>query len=309
MSGRREPTGTMRITSPATRHRKRRTWDRKSRCWESPVIRHVTLCAVLALARPAAAAGQTTADSLAHRALATRAELDSLARALALAGGDSSGRGETLTYLRTRLAAGDFQAGDRMLLQIPGLQPPPAVQVAGQPAVVSAAALQARVDTFTVGRDRDIVLPVGDGGPISLRGVLRSELQDYLSQQLSQYLKYPAVRARPLLRVSVQGAVAKPGYYFVPSDVTLSDALMAAGGTVRDAKMKNLRVERSGSTVLKGRSVQEVIAAGRTLEDANLQTGDQLFVPGSSDVTEHMRFLWLVVSLAGGIYGLTRVVH
>jgi len=274
------------------------------------VIRHVTLCAVLALARPAAAAGQTTADSLAHRALATRAELDSLARALALAGGgDSSGQGETLTYLRTRLAAGDFQAGDRMLLQIPGLQPPPAVQVAGQPAVVSAAALQARVDTYTVGRDRDIVLPVGGGAPISLRGVLRSELQDYLGQQLSQYLKYPAVRARPLLRVSVQGAVAKPGYYFVPSDVTLSDALMAAGGTVRDAKMKNLRVERSGATVLKGRSVQEVIAAGRTLEDANLQNGDQLFVPGSSDVTEHMRFLWLVVSLAGGIYGLTRVVH
>ncbi len=84
---------------------------------------------------------------------------------------------------------------------------------------------------------------------------------------------------------------------------------MAAGGTVRDAKMKNLRIERSGATVLKGRPVQEAIAAGRTLEDANLQNGDQLFVPGSSDVTEHMRFLWLVVSLAGGIYGLTRVLH
>ena len=274
------------------------------------MIRHATVCAVLAvlaLARPAVAPGQTSADSMAHRALATRAELDSLARALA--SGDSSGQGETLAYLRTRLTAGDFEAGDRMLLQIPGLQPPPAVQVAGQPAVVSAAALQARVDTYTVGRDRDIVLPVGGGAPISLRGVLRSELQDYLGQQLSQYLKYPAVRARPLMRVSVQGAVAKPGYYFVPSDVTLSDALMAAGGTVRDAKMKNLRVERSGSTVLKGRSVQEVIAAGRTLEDADLQNGDQLFVPGSSDVTEHMRFLWLVVSLAGGIYGLTRVFH
>src|SRR5439155_18368153 len=93
----------MRITSPATRQRKRRTWDRKSRCWESPVIRHVTLCAVLALARPAAAAGQTTADSLAHRALATRAELDSLARALALAGGGGSlGRGETPPFLRPR---------------------------------------------------------------------------------------------------------------------------------------------------------------------------------------------------------------
>src|SRR2546421_13108619 len=174
----------MPITCPVTRQRKRRIWDRKSRCWESPVIRYTAVCAFLALTGPATAAAQTRADSLAHRALATRAELDSLARALA--SGDSSGQGETLAYLHTRLAAGDFQAGDRMLLQIPGLQPPPAVQVAGQPAVVSAAALQARVDTFTVGREQDIVLPVGSGAPISLRGVLRSRSEEHTSELQSR---------------------------------------------------------------------------------------------------------------------------
>src|SRR2546430_14743081 len=151
----------MPITCPVTRQRKRRTWGRKSRCWESPMIRYAALGAFLALTGPATAAAQTRADSLAHRALATRAELDSLARALA--SGDSSGQGETLAYLHTRLAAGDFQAGDRMLLQIPGLQPPPAVQAARQPAVAAAAALQARAGTVTVRRERAIGMPAGSG--------------------------------------------------------------------------------------------------------------------------------------------------
>ena len=259
------------------------------------------LIAALALVSPAAAPAQTAADSLAHRTLATRAELDSLARVLASAG--SSAQRQTLELVRARLGAGDFQAGDRILLQIPALQS--AVQPVGQPATLLAPGQQARADTFTVGREQQLTLPVG--GTIPLRGVLKSELQGYLTEQLSQYLKYPTLHARPLIRVSVQGDVQRPGFYFIPPDAPLSDALMAAGGTLRDAKVKDLRVERNGTTILKGRALQEAMAAGRTLETVNLQDGDQLTVPSGGQVTEHMRFVWLVVSITGGIYGLTRL--
>jgi len=259
------------------------------------------LIAALGLVRPAAAPAQTAADSLAHRTLATRAELDSLTRVLATGG--SSAQRQTLEFVRARLGAGDFQAGDRILLQIPALQS--AVQPVGQPATLPAPGQQARTDTFTVGREQQLTLPVG--GTIPLRGVLKSELQSYLTEQLSQYLKYPTLQARPLLRVSVQGDVQRPGFYFIPPDAPLSDALMAAGGTLRDAKVKDLRVERNGTTVLKGRALQEAMATGRTLENVNLQDGDQLTVPSGGQVTEHMRFVWLVVSITGGIYGLTRL--
>src|SRR5216117_2227690 len=282
----------MPITYTVTRLRKKLTWDRRSRCSESQVSRRgrsrpgaAGLIAALALVSPAAAPAQTAADSLAHRTLATRAELDSLARVLASAG--SSAQRQTLELVRARLGAGDFKAGDRILLQIPALQS--AVQPAGEPATLAVAGQPARADTFTVGREQELTLPVG--GTIPLRGVLKSE----------------TLHARPLIRVSVQGDVQRPGFYFIPPDAPLSDALMAAGGTLRDAKVKDLRVERNGTTILKGRALQEAMAAGRTLETVNLQDGDQLTVPSGGQVTEHMRFVWLVVSITGGIYGLTRL--
>jgi protein involved in polysaccharide export with SLBB domain len=230
----------------------------------------------------APASAQLAADSLAHRPLATRAELDSLAQALAA---DSIGNRATLLQLRARLADGDFQAGDRIRLRVEGQQ------------VLS--------DTFTVGRDRDLTLPLA--GVVSLRGVLRSELEPYLKQQLGNYLKYPMVRADALLRLSVQGAVARPGFYFVPPDAPLSDALVAAGGTIQKAKLGSARIERSGTAIWKGKPLQEAMAAGRTLEDAGVQGGDAFVVPGGGDTQEHLRFVWLLVSLTGGVYGLTRI--
>src|SRR6266516_3647801 len=86
----------MLTTYPVTRPRKRLTWDRRSRCSESQVSRWggsrpaaAALIAALGLVRPAAAPAQTAADSLAHRTLATRAELDSLTRVLATGGSHS----------------------------------------------------------------------------------------------------------------------------------------------------------------------------------------------------------------------------
>src|SRR5207249_9278183 len=159
----------MPITYPVTRLRKKLTWDRRSRCSESQVSRRgrsrpgaAGLIAALALVSPAAAPAQTAADSLAHRTLATRAELDSLARVLASAG--SSAQRQTLELVRARLGAGDFQAGDRILLQIPALQS--AVQPAGEPATLAVAGQPARADTFTVGREQELTLPVGGTIPL-----------------------------------------------------------------------------------------------------------------------------------------------
>src|SRR5204863_169375 len=82
---------------------------------------------------------------------------------------------------------------------------------------------------------------------------LRSELQSYLVQQLSQYLRSPAVRARALVRVSVQGGVVRPGYYAVPADALVADALMAAGGTLPTSKPGKMRLERGGERFLQGK--------------------------------------------------------
>ena len=54
---------------------------------------------------------------------------------------------------------------------------------------------------------------------ISLQGVLRSELQDYLTTQLGKYIKRPEVQTTSLVRVAVMGSVNKPGFYQLPADL------------------------------------------------------------------------------------------
>ncbi len=163
-------------------------------------------------------------------------------------------------------------------------------------------------DTFTVTTAGTVALPSPVNHEIALRGVLRSELQSYLVQQLSQYLRSPAVRARALVRVSVQGGVVRPGYYAVPADALVADALMAAGGTLPTSKPGKMRLERGGDRLLDGKELAQAVAQGRTLDDLNVQDGDQLVVPKEgAGMGDNLRFLWVVVSITGGIVGLTKV--
>jgi len=217
--------------------------------------------------------------------LASRAALEDTTRRIAAAG-------DTLraAAIRSRLEEGDFKPGERVWLRVDS-----------EPALS---------DTFTVTPGRTLALPPPVNHEVPLRGVLRSELQTYLTQQLSQYLRAPAVRARALVRLSVQGGVVRPGYYAVPVDGVLSDALMAAGGTLPTAKPGKMRLDRGGERLLAGSDLAQAIAQGRTLDDLSLQDGDQLVVPKEGPgVGDNLRFLWVIVSVTGGIIGLTKVIH
>ena len=192
--------------------------------------------------------------------------------------------------IRARLAAGDFAVGDRIWLVVQGEKE--------------------LSDTFAVGPGRLLALPVI--GDVPLEGVLRSELQEYLTRRLARNLRDPEVRAQAFVRLSIQGAVARPGYYAIPAEALLSDALMAAGGTTQDAQLPKLTIERAGKPIWEGPELQQAIAAGRTLDDAGLMAGDQYFVPPrgrGASVGEVLRFTVLILSIPATIFGLSRVVH
>jgi len=241
--------------------------------------------ALVALLLCAGSAGaQELPDSVAARLLATRADLEAAAQRLERDGGP----GALLARVRARLADGDFAPGDRVLLE-----------VRDEPALS---------DTFEVGPARELTLPSPTVGTLSLRGVLRSEFEPRVTEYLGQFLQRPVVRARPLLRLSIQGEVVRAGFYGVPADAVLADALMAAGGTTKDADMRKMRIERDGEAVWKGRPLQDAVASGRTLDQAFLRDGDQIVIAKrkSGGFEGNLRFLWIVVSLAGGVYGLSR---
>jgi polysaccharide export outer membrane protein len=189
--------------------------------------------------------------------------------------------------IRARLARGDFRVGDRILLTVEGEKE--------------------LSDTFTVGLGGQLTLPVI--GNVPLEGVLRSELQDYLTHRLAQNLRDPDVRTRAFVRLSIQGAVTHPGYYGVPADALLSDALMAAGGTTQEANVTRLRIERDGKPVWEGKALQQAIAEGRTLDGAGLVAGDQVIVPkrGGTTAGEVMRFGTVLLGIPITIYTLTKI--
>lgn len=230
---------------------------------------------VVLLATPVIARAQDD-KTVVERPLATRPELESALQ--------RAGASELAARIKTRLTEGDFRRGDRIALDVQG-----------------EAAL---TDTFVVGSGAELMLPAPTVGSMSLKGVLRSELQSKMTEYVSRFRNNAVVRAQPLIRLSIQGEVAKAGIYAVPADGQLADALMAAGGTTQFAKANNVTIERNGKAFWKGS------AFDTDLDALGLRDGDQIVVdskrPGGTDT---LRITALIVSIAGGLYGLSRAIH
>jgi protein involved in polysaccharide export with SLBB domain len=179
----------------------------------------------------------------------------------------------------------EFQVGDRILLLVEG------------DSVLS--------DTFTVVAGPALRLPAV--GEISLAHVRRADLEAYLTRELGRYLKDPVVHAHALVRVSVLGEVTHPGFYAVPLDLVLADALMVAGGPTQDARVDRLRILRGESSLWSGAALQAAIARGATLADLDLRTGDRIQVPGGRrDPDSTLRIAgFIITSVAAVVTVLT----
>jgi protein involved in polysaccharide export with SLBB domain len=249
------------------------------------LVRLVTLFGVLAVGTPATLFGQAALDDRdARRSSATRAELMAMQERLATASTpDTAASG----VLYRRLSDGDFQPGDGVALSVDGEQ--------------------VFTDTFVVSATRDIELPMVS--TVSLRGVLYSEIESYLTQQLSRVLRNPVVHARGLIRIAVTGAVPRPGYYLVPGDAPLSATFQVAGGLVGNAKLKDARALRGGSTILDQDAMRSALAAGRTLDQVRLGSGDEVSVPVKTgpSVYEVIRGVSLLLTIPLTIYAITQI--
>ncbi len=125
----------------------------------------------------------------------------------------------------------------------------------------------------------DRTVEVGEIGAISLAGLLRSELEPYLQEELSRYIREPEIHAESLIRVAIMGHVNRPGFMVLPASMLLEDAIMAAGGPGQSADLDEIWIERSGEEIWEGAALQEALVEGRTLDQLNLRAGDRIEVP------------------------------
>ena len=219
-----------------------------------------TWIALLFAAAPAIA--QTPAPQTSRSTQASREELTSLAaeaeRQASSASAEETRQQKRLeaAELRERLRDGDFQVGDRIVLSVRGDS--------------------ALTDTFVVRAGRMLSLP--NLGEISLAGVLRSELQTFLSKEIARYVRDPVVQTSSLIRLAVLGEVTRPGFYAVGSDVLVTDVIMLAGGPNAEADLRKVSVRRGAREVWTADRVHAAMTQGTTLDQLNLRAGDELVI-------------------------------
>ena len=197
-----------------------------------------------------------TADAQGYEAMqpmATRGDLTAMADRLSR--GSEEDRNKA-SGLRARLREGDFRPGDRIRLVLDGSV--------------------TQDDTISVISGSKILLK--DVGEIPLAGVLRSELQGHLSTYIGKYIKDVRVRATPLVRLSILGPVAKPGFFYMPPDIPLGDAIMRAGGPVGSSDLSKSVIRRNTAELYDSRNTHTAMNEGLTLDQLSLRDGDSIEV-------------------------------
>lgn len=184
-----------------------------------------------------------------------------------------------------RSGGGGLRAGDRIVLS-----------VVDEPSLT---------DTFTVTAGPAITLPLV--GVIALGGVTRDGLEAHLTTALARVIRDPIVSARTLVRLAVLGEVARPGFYAVPADALLSDAITLAGGPTGNAEMRRLTLSRQGAPLLRDEQLRQSIAEGRTIDDLAIDAGDELMVPRRRDGERTARIIALIVGIPVTVFVLTRM--
>jgi protein involved in polysaccharide export with SLBB domain len=252
----------------------------------TPLLRAVTV-GFVTLACVVPASGQTATTPPSPNTMpgrspeASRADLEARLNALKGSPGENqqaqAQSTNEIATIQDRLTNGDFQPGDRIVLF-----------VANQPALT---------DTFEVRQGQFIHLAsIGD---VSLHGVLHSELQAHLYAEISKYIRDPVVRSGSLLRISVLGPVARAGFYAMPADLLLSDAIMHTGGLTGDADVSKTTVKRGGEILISKDKVAAAIRDGETLDQLNLRDGDAIVVGERKRGSNGLLILSIVATLAG----------
>jgi protein involved in polysaccharide export with SLBB domain len=119
-------------------------------------------------------------------------------------------------------------------------------------------------------------------GPIAVTGIRPDSLERLLVHDYSRYLQNPSIRVTVLRRITIWGAVQRPGTYPVDLTMSISDALALAGGASAEGKSDKVELRRGSKRTM-------VDLSGRTarMGELRLQSGDQLIVPQRSWVSRN----------------------
>jgi hypothetical protein len=154
------------------------------------------------------------------------------------------------------------------------------------------------------------IFPITDRGFILLHiyvkvivtDMSKTELENFLKEQFRDYLRFPYLEAKPLVRVSVLGGVPRSGFYYFDPDYSLWELIYLVGGATYEEGLKKMKWERNRKTV--SGNLIPYLQKGISLKNMGFRSGDQIWVESAGKPTfiEKARNYFSIVTFVAGIF-------
>jgi polysaccharide export outer membrane protein len=147
---------------------------------------------------------------------------------------------------------------------------------------------------FDVDADGVVVFP--KIGPMRVTDLPPDTLRARLLEAYGQYLRNPSIEITLLRRVTILGAVHKPGLYPVSPTMTIADALALAGGATSEGTADRIEVVRDGERI------KTKLTRRTRIADSPITSGDQIFVPVRSWASRNTPIVATLISAATSLF-------
>ena len=139
-------------------------------------------------------------------------------------------------------------------------------------------------------------------GEIKVVGLNQKTLAVNLKDKYSPFIKDPYIMVTPLIRVTLQGSVNRPGAYLIPPTASLWEVVEMGNGPTQNAELKKMRSERGGRVVSK--SLLRSFEKGYSLQEIGILSGDQIIIPGKNKFTYRDILVLATFGLQVGLFYL-----
>ena len=150
-------------------------------------------------------------------------------------------------------------------------------------------------NTFPIDDDGYVDLPLY--GKVKIIDMSKEDFEAFLKEYYRDYLRFPNVQIKPMIRASILGGVRFPNMYYIDPDRSLWDLLRMAGGTIDEDGLKKMRWERDRKTV--DDNLIPYLQSGISLRKMGFRSGDQIWVrtPTKPTVLRQIRDFLPIISL------------
>lgn len=145
---------------------------------------------------------------------------------------------------------------------------------------------------FTVDEAGQVTLPRLGVTPVT--GLSSDQLREQLVVRYREFLNNPSIEIIPLRRISILGAVQKPGIYPLEPSIRLGEAANVAGGPTTDSKRNQVELVRGAS-----RHTYD-LRADPDKANMALASGDQIYVPERSWLSRNSTWFISTLVAVGG---------